>query len=237
MGSNLQLNETFKSDAAVGNSLIRTWIYENNTFATYPNPTIQLKHSGLNRILYIGSSRFNNRTVCTDSTWLSVWVRPQITTNLGPDIEWIDTTKFLILDPGEFASYTWKNESKTRTMRVEQKQLVSYKNYFWVSVVDSNGCSTTDTIIIYKNSVHVPIDNKNDHFIIFPSPANDFFQIQVNENGDFQYEIYSADGSIIKSGTGNKEIKISTEHIPSGFYTLRLNGKNTQTVMPLMIQH
>lgn len=64
-------------------------------------------------------------------------------------------------------------------------------------------------------------------FTVYPNPFETNLVIQTDSNDDFNYEIYSVDGRLIKNGMiqGDNQT-INTSELKSGIYLLNLNNNN-----------
>ena len=72
-------------------------------------------------------------------------------------------------------------------------------------------------------------DNQNQDFVIYPNPAKEFINVQVDLTEDAQYNIYSISGELVCSGilnSHNKTIKLPS--LSKGLYIFQLQNKSVQ---------
>jgi hypothetical protein len=111
--------------------------------------------------------------------------------------------------------------------------VVGTNKYYFIEIVQPDGNRIITSPIWYKLSNFSGIkEYKNDFtFLMFPNPVNTMLYISTNLNEDFDVEIYDVTGKMVhkeKYTMGN--IKISTEKMASGFYSVKISsGKFTQT--------
>lgn len=73
-------------------------------------------------------------------------------------------------------------------------------------------------------------------FTVYPNPFETHLFIQTDSNDDFNYEIYSVDGRLIKNGIiqGDNQT-INTSDLKSGIYLLNLiNGNGTRSIQKIL---
>ncbi len=236
VGSRIQVNENFHADLTPGAGFTRFWKSGDEEYSGL-DPWFNLKQSGVNKILYIGKGLYHNKIKCIDTTWLSIRVRPAVPVDLGPDLVWKDTTTSIVLNAAKFNSYYWFNKSTSSTFKVVKSMLPKYRNVFWVRVTDSLGCMGTDSVIIYNLAALGLNQQHANQFMLYPSPVHDVFYIDTKDNVVFEFAIYTALGKLVYQGNAHKGVEISTMHIPSGFYTIKLKGNGFESAQALLIQH
>jgi hypothetical protein len=111
--------------------------------------------------------------------------------------------------------------------------------YFFGSISSIGGMLENQTVtnrvfeeyIVYLNTVDV---NKQEiDFTIFPNPAEDF--IQINVEGKFDYQIINPLGQIIQKGQGNNQSQIQLNKSMKGQYILNLKNNEGKTGNRLFI--
>ena len=125
-----------------------------------------------------------------DSTYVSI--------NPVPTPSLIDLTisenDFIEVDPGEFSSYKWSNGFIGRILQISADSLTIGENYFSVSVVDSNGCSTKSDFIITVEKVlsNKPPQNK----YCISVTGNRLKVSNLSSKSLFLWQVASLDGKI-----------------------------------------
>jgi len=166
---------------------------------------------------------------------LTVYELP--TVNLGSN-QTITTDDSVRLDPGEYETYLWQNNSTNRTFTVYGSEYAPGDYEFWVRVTDGNTCQASDTITINIESItgrySLP---QGTSVLIYPNPVKDKINIEfVNINGEKIYlDIISFEGKVIYSNELNNSLRNLKETIDlsgfsGGIYTIRLStGKTIKT--------
>jgi len=188
--------------------------------------SIAVDTSGIYSVTIIAANGCSN----TDSIAVTVDEAPIV--NLGND-----TTVFLgntiTLNAGSSgASYLWNTGAHTRSINVSQTGTYS------VSVLSAiNFCYGTDTIVVTFIEDNTSIGNPTKaeaQIKVFPNPAQDYIQIQLNLELLKNKEIVIVDvsGRIVKSLLVDKEmIVIDISELTSGNYIINVaNGASVKFV-------
>jgi len=85
---------------------------------------------------------------CTNSDTISVVVNPLPIVDLGQDQEVCEGIS-VIIEAGEFESYLWSNGSTDSAISV------SNSGYYYVDIIDSLGCTNSDSITVVVNSLPI----------------------------------------------------------------------------------
>ena len=76
------------------------------------------------------------------------------------------------------------------------------------------------------NSIVSNNEVATDMFSIYPNPVTDFIQIQLLQEGEFNYRIKSISGQVVQSGKINSlKSSLNIEAISSGAYFIELNNE------------
>lgn len=85
--------------------------------------------------------------------------------------------------------------------------------------------------------------HKNSYIKVFPNPATNHISLIVNNlpTGDYEYDIFSIEGNILKKGiinsSGNwQRFIISTDKLPSGIYIIKLHNNRITKSYRFVIQ-
>lgn len=145
--------------------------------------------------------------------------------NLGPDTI-LQSNQSILLDAGTiYNSYLWSTGDTNQTLLVNIGNSGLGQSDYWVKVVDSNGCTGTDTIsILFVTGIENAM--MENHINIYPNPTQDFVYIQSNQpiNSIF---IYNTIGQIVKTITCNQnKLRLSLSDLPKGLYLVKIETKN-----------
>jgi len=143
--------------------------------------------------------------------------------DLGPDTT-ICNNASLVLDAGPgYTAYHWSNGSQAQTITF-QDTLGTYTVY--VDVIDSNGCASSDTIVItVDRCIGLETPALNPLLDIYPNPAENLLYIRTGR--PCRLEVCNALGETVlppvELAAGTRQMDISM--LPAGMYLLRFSGK------------
>ncbi len=99
--------------------------------------------------------------------------------------------------------------------------------------------STTNNLTGVTSANHcfgaIGFEEAETEFKVYPNPANDFTQIEINSMEEYSVQIINPTGSIIFSAQNPKYINLTS--FPSGIYHLLLTTENRRITQQLVIQH
>ncbi len=148
------------------------------------------------------------------------------------------------LDPGDFSSYLWQDNSTSSTFVVLASDYGVGTHKFWVQVTDDNTCQASDTIsITIQESTGIFAGKDKARVLIYPNPARDKLTIEFsNMSGkESVLSIISIDGSMIF----NKKLKnkkkqfieeIDLSEFSRGVYLIRLISDKKVSTKRLIIE-
>ncbi len=156
--------------------------------------------------------------VCgSDTDSISITVAPPISITLGPDTT-ICQDDTLFLDPGTFVQYLWQDGFTANPYPV------TIPGYYFVTVIDSNGCTGTDNIQIWTEDclrgLYVP-----NAFTPNGDQLNDVFQIVENEFTLTHLTIYDRWGKLIYeafSANGPWDATFRSQPVQEGAYVWKI---------------
>ncbi|MCF8298285.1 MAG: FG-GAP-like repeat-containing protein [Saprospiraceae bacterium] len=167
----------------------------------------------------------------TSSTTIASYTPPNI--NLGNDTA-IGINDSIILDAGAgFLSYIWSNNGYTQTQMIYGSSLGLGTFTFYVSVLDSNICQNSDTIVItVVTNPGIENQNSKNNISIYPNPTNESLYINFM-NTNFKsgnIYIYDLQGKLIWNSTTkyltNSPYKVDISNFPVGMYFLKIQSEN-----------
>jgi hypothetical protein len=134
-------------------------------------------------------------------------------------------------------------------------------------VIDTNGCAATDQIEVTISDTSMLQQNEfptkhfwnsktqafkddilnelDDEVFVFPNPANDFLQIEINTShqttAESKIELFNLLGKTVYSTAlnfaGNLSHSINLKRLPAGEYWLRINLNEMTTSKPIIVIH
>lgn len=144
--------------------------------------------------------------------------------NLGNDITISETQTVIISGGNNLPNYLW-NTGETSAQLVVFGDSLGVGTYeYWLYSEGTNGCSSSDTIVITVTSnIGVEDVNNNEGIDIFPNPTTGHITIE-NEEYSIQnvcvYDIYGKEVLNTEVGIPKTEVDLSTQ--PNGIYIIKV---------------
>ena len=92
--------------------------------------------------------------------------------------------------------------------------------------IDNNGCSASDSIIVYVSSCNAISESAGQTFVIYPNPANDIVILKFPKP-DNELLIYDISGKVILHASIHSSLQeIDIRGLASGLYFIKINGNN-----------
>lgn len=159
----------------------------------------------------------NYNTVLTESTsWIKSSGQTRIDSSATVTLD-ADDTSYVLLQPASASDYF-----------LSQPQT----NAAFFLAITMDGCNGTAGRSGISN-ISMPTNSNNKHFLIYPNPSSQGWQIAVDglNNEAIEASLYSIDGRMIWQGTCNYPYRIAPGNIPSGVYSLQLKtGEIQETI-------
>ncbi len=116
-------------------------------------------------------------------------------------------------------TYAWSNGPTT-----EDQSGLPNGNYL-VTVTDFNGCILQDSVSI--TTLAVP-EIETMRFNIYPNPANHALHFAFENTSDYQVEIYTLGGDLVKStaGSWDNHLQMDVSELPAGMYMAKVSDAN-----------
>lgn len=173
-----------------------------------------------------------------DSVVLNVKPAPDI--SLGEDTTICKNhTLDLSVEQG-YVNYLWSGGSEGTSITIDSTNTADGENIFWVEVEGSNGCTTTDTLIVTRDECAGIQEFADATVKIFPNPTENTSQLVLNGSWEsFRLTVMSSSGQeILKKqipgGSGLKQVPIDLSNEQSGTYYINLRTNNSSITRKLM---
>jgi hypothetical protein len=101
-----------------------------------------------------------------------------------------------------------------------------------VIVQGSTGCSAEEKIIV--GTVASLTELNNAQVSIYPNPTNNFITIEFE--GEYSYELLSANGAVVLSGFANGNEKVEMSDLSDGVYFITIQAKETIQTLKVVKQ-
>lgn len=167
--------------------------------------------------------------VCSDTDYISIQLNLPRQVNLFDDTV-VCVNQILVLDAGTgFIDYEWQDGTHNQFYSATSPSVATIQ--YTVTTLDSNGCSSTDDVVI--DFQICPSTNDlgfSDGFIVYPNPvcSSDELQIESKSISGLDVEIVSSLGKLVYSCKDQiAPFKISLEGFSSGVYFLKISEKDS----------
>ena len=129
-------------------------------------------------------------------------------------------------------SYLWSTQSTYPSI------IVPFAGTYWILVEDVNGCTNSDTIVIYEPTPEGINEYKQDGLEVSPNPVSDDAHITFKSPGvKYQLEIVSQNGQFVKSTVASDFIDIDCRELPSGIYYILATSDKDYFMSKLQVTH
>ena len=160
--------------------------------------------------------------------------KPNVEIQASPDsIVCMNQTITLDATTPNDSSYLWTpGNLNTPTITISSSDIDGNEQTFNVLFTDLNGCSNSDNIkVIFTTCTSSP-SLANQKPLVSPNPANEYLKISYNT--DSHIKIVNINGRVVKSlyhkFSSNPEKKIRLDNLPTGFYYISLENKQTSHI-------
>ena len=138
----------------------------------------------------------------------------------------------------EAVSYAVKRDGETLgtvaettyTDRVEESGVYKYS----VCAVDATGSMSAPVNVVVELDFTGVAENQNVKVNVFPNPANDMMNINVN--GAFKYQLVNSLGQVVRSGKANNKATVSVSELNQGIYFLTITAGNQVSVQKVIVE-
>ena len=176
-----------------------------------------------------------------DTLFLVIHNLPEI--DLGRDTTIGFEAELTIGVPDDFASYAWNSGSTSNYLDLDGETLGVGEHLFSLSVLDTNSCTSSDSIIV---TVSLPTgldEYQTDEFVkIYPIPSSQFIFVSFKEdfNTDCQVVIYDLAGRtilwrLLENFENHQIQKIDISQLNAGLYVLGIYSLNHDSYLKQIV--
>jgi hypothetical protein len=159
--------------------------------------------------------------------------------DLGADTLFTEEDEYMLSAGREFDSYEWQDGTTTRTYVVETSGQYS------VTVIDTLGCSGSDTIQIFLDSTKTtgvnPIAAEDYKILIYPNPVRNKLTVDIDAGMPQQFRIalYNNQGQVVYSDqitTRRRKYRINMREFPESVYFIRIQTRGNVHNKQIIVQ-
>lgn len=173
----------------------------------------------------------NQNLICTQT--ISVTINTPIPIQVSTTCDTIcKNTSCLLLAPPNMNSYQWNSGSQTFSTLVTP----SVTTFYYLQVVDSNGCWTfAHKTIIVKECTGLHDLNKELNFKVYPNPTSDKLYIETDNLSLNSITLIDLLGEIIPIKVSNSKIQeIDLSNYSNGMYFIKVKSQNESSTIKII---
>ena len=173
---------------------------------------------------------------CMDTASVVIDVNKLPTLTLTASSATVCTSSSVTLTPGGASTYTLTNTNATGTIFTNSP---STTTQYTVTGTDNNGCVNKDTLSVVVIACTTDIsrlEGNNSQVLLYPNPNNGSFTISIdNLTINATLEIYNGIGQLVYSQAMNKEFETINTNLMNGFYTVKIQNGQGNTIKHIVI--
>jgi hypothetical protein len=157
--------------------------------------------------------------------------------DLGNDTSVSDTEQIILNAGGGYSNYLWNNGSTSQQLTVSGSVTGIGVFEYYVTVLDSNGCSGTDTVLVTVYETMSVAGTGNQMLKIWPNPVQSDLNIEITCTFmSLQWSLTTVSGTTLKSGTLTEPLSVlDLKEVSSGVYFLKIEGEELTTIRRIVL--
>ena len=174
---------------------------------------------------------FTDANGCSGSVSQATIISNNAFVTLGPDTMVCDNAPAFVLNPGNFSTYQWQDNSSGSSFSVNPPALGIGLHTFYVAVTDANSCSGMDSIVVdVSGCMGGAVQTNEISLVILPNPSDGMVQLQFgNISGPVLIEVMNLQGEIIERipviVAGNSLMEMDLSGVAKGLYYVRATNE------------
>ena len=185
---------------------------------------------------YIGNAflivKANNPWGYGPEDTLRIYMANSPVLSLGNDTTIKVPHNLVINAPSGFTTYNWSTGDTTSVITISSIDIGLGIHSIWLNVVDSNGCTAVDTIVVTVLLASIESPDQLS-FRAFPNPARNemYFTFSTTNSGDISLQLLDLSGRLLHSVRLTPDqygvpYRLNLEGIADGMYLIRLQNKD-----------
>ena len=163
-----------------------------------------------------------NSGQCFTDTLLKATVYPPVQAlRIVSDTFYNPLNHIVLSTDANYKTYIWFNGKRSRNDSFWASELGPPGTYkVWCAVSDSNGCSSSDTLLIFTDRRLNLQSTSHNKTLVYPNPFSNCIQVFTHET--LPFALYSSEGKLLASGTLQTGLNsIDSGTLPIGLYLLK----------------
>ena len=202
------------------------WSVTNGELMSFSNANDAIVHWGIGNSGIINVTETVSQTGCSNNYSYEVLLDNSIALDTA---EVLQLSSNVLYTPQDYTFMNWGYQSIQTNIPVSVGVYSQYcnfpnfdpsQNYYWVEIGGGNGCVTKSYFnnpIFTAELEHIT----SQHINVFPNPTSGFVTIETDFS-EFNFEIITMEGQVLKSGKGSYSIDFTDLNYPSGVYYLNI---------------
>jgi hypothetical protein len=175
---------------------------------------------------------------CTGQDAATLFVNPAPSVDLGPDTTVFDPDVY-VLDAGAGFGYIylWSDGSTEQTLTVTETGTYS------VTIVDGNGCESSDEVTVNVEPNAVKDASLNGRLVLFPNPSSGLVNLAFNdfETGAYKLSVYDVTGRALvlqdlEIQAAAQTVQLDLTALASGTYFVKITSEKGMVAKRLIVE-
>ena len=138
-----------------------------------------------------------------------------------------EATSYVVKRDGETLGSTTET---TYEDEIEESGIYRYSIY----AVNADGAMSAPISVLIEMDYTGVAENQNANISVYPNPANDI--VNINVNGSFKYQVINSLGQVVRNGNATNKAMIKVSDLNKGIYFLNITTGNQVNVQKVVVE-
>ena len=138
-----------------------------------------------------------------------------------------EATSYVVKRDGETLGSTTET---TYEDEIEESGIYRYSIY----AVNADGAMSAPISVLIEMDYTGVAENQNANISVYPNPANDI--VNINVNGSFKYQVINSLGQVVRNGNATNKAMIKVSDLNKGIYFLNITTGNQVNVQIVVVE-
>ena len=138
----------------------------------------------------------------------------------------------------EATSYVVKRDGETlgSTTEITYEDEIEESGIYRYSIyaVNADGAMSAPISVLIEMDYTGVAENQNANISVYPNPANDI--VNINVNGSFKYQVINSLGQVVRNGNATNKAMIKVSDLNKGIYFLNITTGNQVNVQKVVVE-